>query len=63
MQVHWQRLERLLRKAGEIGQVVTPQQPEGRIERFVWEVWRDRAIVDLLVYSDDMVVPMRRAGR
>lgn len=59
VQVSWQRLTGLLETAGEIGPIVVPQRPDGRIERFLWGVWRDRSIVGLFVDSDDVVVPLK----
>lgn len=60
VQVDFNRLSRLLEKAGAIGQVVMPQQPERRVERFLWAVWRDRSVVGLLVDADDLVVLLHR---
>lgn len=58
--VSWYRLSCLLRATGEIGEVLTPQRPAGRIERFFWDAWRDRSIGGLRVFADDTVVPFRR---
>lgn len=62
VQVSDSRLSRLLWSAGSLGQFLTPQRPDGRVERLFWDVWKDRSIGGLLVYSDDMVAPMRRVG-
>ncbi|CAM4228858.1 hypothetical protein MB901379_03582 [Mycobacterium basiliense] len=58
VQVSDSRLSALLRRAGSLGQFLTPQRPDGRVEQLFWDVWRDRSIGGLLVYSDDMVVPV-----
>lgn len=61
VQVYWGRLENLLREAGELtGLVVSHSQPQQRVNEFFWDAWRNRS--SLLVYSDDVVVPVRRAS-
>jgi hypothetical protein len=62
VQVDWGRLEDVLRAAGELtGLVVAANPPQQRVNRFFWDAWRNRS--SLLVYSDDVVVPVRRGGQ
>lgn len=60
VQVSDNRLSRLLRRAGSLGQFLTPQRPDGRVERLFWDVWLDRSCVGLLVHTDDTVAPMTK---
>lgn len=59
VQVSDSRLSGLLRRAGSLGQFLTPQRPDGRVERLFWDAWTDRSIGGLLVHADDIVMPMR----